>query len=80
MISPPICFLRWRACRASALLVFKRFGDDYVALVIGQLVVGLLLGSVAVSERAHFSELRSRVAGFCVLAASHLSDVDASRF
>ena len=29
MISPPIV-LRWRACRASALLVFKRFGDDLV--------------------------------------------------
>ena len=29
MISPPI-FLRWRACCASALLVFKRFGDDLV--------------------------------------------------
>ena len=39
-------------------------------LVIGQLVVGLLPGGVAVSEGA-LSELRSRVAGFCVLAASH---------
>ena len=29
MISPPIV-LRWRACCASALLVFKRFGDDLV--------------------------------------------------
>jgi hypothetical protein len=37
-------------------------------LVIGQLVVGLLLGGVAVSEGA-LSELRSRVAGFCVLAS-----------
>jgi hypothetical protein len=29
LISPPIV-LRWRACCASALLVFKRFGDDLV--------------------------------------------------
>jgi len=29
LISPPF-FLRWRACCAPALLVFKRFGDDFV--------------------------------------------------